>query len=136
MILKLVLRRFGSRGEARRWPFALGWVSEDDQCTKLLHWGSEPWCGVPLVDFLACVCPAMKEAPFCVRLHVRIGVPRFQVPQGPALGQAKLKNTRKEGFSLYFVFPLSVFETVRRHIDFRIYYFIIIINTLLNNCPL
>ena len=29
-----VLMRFGSRGEARRWPLALGWVSENDRRTK------------------------------------------------------------------------------------------------------
>ena len=56
-ILMFMLRRFGLHGEARRWPLALGWVGEDDQRTKPLHWVSEPWCGVPLVDYLACVCP-------------------------------------------------------------------------------
>ena len=64
-ILVFVLSRFGSRGEARHWPLALGWVGEDYLHTKPLHWVSEPWCGVPLVDFLACVCPATREATRC-----------------------------------------------------------------------
>ena len=61
-ILAFVLRRLGSRGEARRWPLAFGWVGEDDRCTKQLHWVSEPWCGVPLADCLECVCLTTREA--------------------------------------------------------------------------
>ena len=34
MILAFMLRRLGPRGEARRWPLALGWASEDDCHTK------------------------------------------------------------------------------------------------------
>ena len=70
MILVFVLRRFGSRGEARRWPLALGWISEDDRRTKPLHWVCEPWCGMPLADCLACVCPATREATRCYFVRV------------------------------------------------------------------
>ena len=65
MIFVFVLRQLGSRGEARHWPLALGWVGEDYRPTKPLHWVSEPWCGVPLVDCLVCVCPATREATRC-----------------------------------------------------------------------
>ena len=64
------------------------------------------------MDFLAYVCPAMREVQFCTRLHVQVEAPQFQVPQGPALGQAKYKNRGKEWFSFYFVSPLSVFESL------------------------
>ena len=43
MTLTFVFRQFCSHGEARHWPLALGWVSEDDRHTKPLHWVSEPW---------------------------------------------------------------------------------------------
>ena len=33
-ILVFMLKRFGPRGEARRWPLALGLVSEDNRHTK------------------------------------------------------------------------------------------------------
>ena len=113
MILVFVLRRFGSRGEARRWPLALGWISEDDRRTKPLHWVCEPWCGIPLADCLACVCPATREAAWrhvshvcmCWWKHLDSNFHKDQLWD-------KLSTRIKEGFSFYFVFPLSEFMFV------------------------
>ena len=79
---------------------------------KPLHWGSELWCGVLLTDCLVCICPAAREALFFARLHVRIGASRFQFHRD--LLWAKLSTTilERKGFSFYFVFPLTMFESV------------------------
>ena len=40
MAIEFVLKRFCSRGEVRRWPFALGRVGEDDRGTQNHYTGA------------------------------------------------------------------------------------------------
>ena len=91
--LVFVLRQFSSRGEAKHWPLALGWVSEDDRRTKQLHVGALVSSAARGVPGLRLSCYKRSDGAIFTRLHVLGEVPPFQVPQRPALGQAKYKNS-------------------------------------------
>ena len=138
-ILVFVLRKFGSCGEARRWPLALGWAGEDDRHTKPLHWVSEPWCGVPLVDCLACVCPTTREA---TRRHFVAHVCPANVSASipsstkTSSGPSEVQEYSKGRVFFLFCFPfVCISVCVKRHLDFRIY-LLHYYHYLLNYCPL
>jgi len=134
-ILVFVLRRFGSRGEARRWPSTLGWLYAtglrascmsdsrlvmDNRRTEQLHVDARSSCtrspslGVEYRSWIAwCMFPLQEcnLVPFCVRLHVQIEAPQFQVPQRPSLGQGKHQNKGRVFF--YFVSPCLYLSVCR-----------------------
>ena len=77
--------------DAGLWLFveSVRMISTQSRYTGALNFGVECRSWIVWRVFV----PLREERHFCAHLHVQIGAPGFQVPQGPALGQAKYKDT-------------------------------------------